>query len=51
MAECLADGKSFVVDNTNPKKSDRKREITPAKKEGYRVVRNDFVIEEWKDDL
>ena len=38
MAECLADGKSFVVDNTNPKKTDRKRYITPAKKEGYRIV-------------
>jgi len=38
MTECLAEGKSFVVDNTNPKKTDRERYIMPAKKEGYRVI-------------
>jgi predicted kinase len=37
LAECLAEGKSFVVDNTNPTKADRKRFIAPAKAAGYRV--------------
>ena len=38
LAECLAGGKSFVVDNTNPTKLDRQRYILPAKAEGYHVV-------------
>jgi len=36
--ECLSNSKSFVVDNTNPKKTDRERYIALAKAEGYRVV-------------
>ena len=37
LSECLMEGKSFVVDNTNPTKSDRQRYIAPAKSNGYRV--------------
>ena len=36
--KCLAKGKSFAVDNTNPTKADRQRYIPKAKAEGYRVV-------------
>ena len=36
ISDCLKSGKSFVVDNTNPTKSDRERYITTAK--GYSVV-------------
>ena len=35
---CIADGKSFVVDNTNPAKDDRCRYIPLAKASGYHVV-------------
>ena len=35
--KCLAEGKSFVVDNTNPTKEDRHRYISVAKAAGYRV--------------
>jgi len=38
LSECLAQRKSFVVDNTNPTKSDRQRYIIPAKSEGYHIV-------------
>jgi len=34
---CLTEGKSFVVDNTNPTKADRQRYIPTAKAAGYRV--------------
>jgi len=37
LAECLREGKSFVVDNTNPTKADRQHYIIPAKSNGYRV--------------
>jgi len=37
LRECLIVGKSFVVDNTNPTKTDRKRYIIPAKSNGFRV--------------
>lgn len=35
---CIATRTDFVVDNTNPLKSDRERYIKPAKKAGYEVV-------------
>ena len=37
LSECLIEGNSFVVDNTNPTKSDRQRYIIQAKSNGYRV--------------
>ena len=36
--ECLAGGKSYAVDNTNPTRLDRERYIPGAKAAGYRVV-------------
>lgn len=36
--ECYGQGKSFVVDNTNPEKSDRERYIPDAKAHGYEVI-------------
>ena len=36
--ECLAEGRSLAVDNTNPTRLDRARYIAPAKAAGYRVV-------------
>lgn len=36
--ECLHDGRSYVVDNTNPTKADRERYIPQAKAKGYKVV-------------
>lgn len=36
--ECIASGKSFAVDNTNPTALDRARYITPAKAAGYRII-------------
>ena len=38
LTECLSEGKSFVVDNTNPVILDRQRYIVAAKAEGYRVL-------------
>ena len=38
LVECVSKGKSFVVDNTNPKRTDRERYIAKAKAEGYRIV-------------
>ena len=38
IAECHKNGCSYVVDNTNPTREDRKRYILPAKSEGYRVI-------------
>ena len=35
---CIAEGKSFVIDNTNPAKSDRERYIPKAKAAGYRIT-------------
>ncbi len=35
---CLAEGKSYAIDNTNPTKSDRERYIPVAKEQGYRIV-------------
>ena len=36
--ECFEAGKSFVIDNTNPTKDDRKKYIMQAKMKGYRVL-------------
>jgi len=38
LEECIREGKSFVVDNTNPLASDRARYIIPAKEAGYRII-------------
>jgi predicted kinase len=35
---CLAAQQSFVIDNTNPTKSDRARYITAARAAGFRVI-------------
>lgn len=37
-SECLAEGRSFVVDNTNPTIADRQRYIGLAKEYGYQVI-------------
>lgn len=36
--ECIQNGKSFAVDNTNPAKEDRQRYIPPAKNAGYKII-------------
>lgn len=36
--ECIAEGKDFAVDNTNPTREDRKRYIDIAKANGYRII-------------
>jgi predicted kinase len=41
--ECLAAGRPFVVDNTNPTAADRRRYIEPAREAGFRVV--GYVVE------
>ena len=38
LMECLKRGRSFVIDNTNPEKSDRERYIQKAKGYGYHVI-------------
>lgn len=38
LEQCIDEALSFVVDNTNPTRSDRERYITAAKKAGYKVV-------------
>ncbi len=38
VGECIANGQSYAIDNTNPTKEDRMRYIPTAKAEGYRVV-------------
>lgn len=35
--ECVENGTSFVVDNTNPTKADREKYITAAKEQGYKI--------------
>ena len=35
---CFAEGKSFILDNTNPVLVDRQRYIIPAIKHGYHIV-------------
>ena len=36
--DCIANGKNYAIDNTNPARIDRERYILPAKEAGYRVV-------------
>lgn len=36
--ECIKNGKSFVIDNTNPAKSDREKYISIAKQHDYQVI-------------
>lgn len=36
--ECLASGRSYAVDNTNPTRADRERYIPAAREAGYRVI-------------
>ena len=36
--ECLATGKNYAVDNTNPTRADRERYIPAARAAGYRVI-------------
>lgn len=38
LEECIRNGRSFVVDNTNPTVEDRTRYIKEAKDNGYRVI-------------
>ena len=38
LMECLVEGKSFVVDNTNPEISDRAKYIQKAKEYSYNVI-------------
>ena len=35
---CLAEGKSYAIDNTNPTRLDRERYIPAARAAGYRIV-------------
>src|SRR5215469_11722297 len=45
VAACLQAGQSFVVDNTNPKASDRSRYIGPARERGFCVIAYIFDVE------
>jgi predicted kinase len=38
LEQCLADGRPFVVDNTNPTAADRRRYVVPAREAGFRVA-------------
>jgi hypothetical protein len=38
IAECLEEGRPFVVDNTNPTAADRARYIDPAREAGFKVI-------------
>lgn len=38
LAECLNQGRSFVIDNTNPEITDRAKYIQEAKEYGYHVI-------------
>jgi predicted kinase len=35
---CLDEGRSFVVDNTNPTPADRRRYVEPARAAGFKVI-------------
>lgn len=37
LEECLLEGRSFVVDNTNPTAADREKYISAAREHGYQV--------------
>lgn len=37
LSECIENGVSFVVDNTNPTKTDREKYILAAKEHGYKI--------------
>ena len=36
--ECFSDSLDFVIDNTNPTRAERKKYISEAKQNGYRVI-------------
>ena len=38
LTECIENGRSFVIDNTDPEPADRQRYIEPARAAGYRIV-------------
>lgn len=38
ISECIRDGKSFAIDNTNPTRADRQRYIPLAQYAGYKVI-------------
>ena len=38
IATCLEEGRSFVVDNTNPTVADRARYLEPARAAGFKVI-------------
>lgn len=38
ISECIRNGKSFAVDNTNPTRADRQRYIPLAQYAGYKIV-------------
>ena len=38
MDECMGEGKSFVIDNTNPTRADRARYIALAREQCYHVI-------------
>ena len=38
LEQCLAEGRPFVVDNTNPTVAERRRYVVPAREAGFRVV-------------
>ena len=38
ISECIQNGKSFAVDNTNPTRADRQRYIPLAQYAGYKVI-------------
>lgn len=38
LEECINNGRSFVVDNTNPKREDRVKYITAAHNAGYKII-------------
>lgn len=38
IAECLEEGRPFVVDNTNPTAADRARYVEPARSAGFKVI-------------
>ena len=38
ITECIQQGKSFAVDNTNPTRADRQRYIPLARSAGYKII-------------